>query len=300
MRRRRDLAIAWAIFIPLAYLPNLAPKRSVNLASLTLFWSFFCLTLIILCDQITIALEYQSLLHRTTHSGRAWLSLLFTGALSGVFLDGFAQWLGKLWIYPYWSLPVYATTFVIGFSAYWLATAETYLAAKAVLCRRQSLPLRAMKIRRYEPLFLRVLGIAGAALSLTGTVLLWNGYSQTGYIFEIQKTFPIKTSFGYFVVAFIGIWFTLEWIQFARGRLSLLQAIVRGHRRPAYALLISSGLSGLFWETVNAGHHFWIYTNWPFPQWRVAGIPVVVLLSWPLQYIVFLSLGFLVGYEMWE
>lgn len=40
VERRPDLAIAWAVFVPLAYLPNFAPKRSVDLASLTLFGRF--------------------------------------------------------------------------------------------------------------------------------------------------------------------------------------------------------------------------------------------------------------------
>lgn len=36
-----------AVFVPLAYLPNFAPERSITLTSLTLFWSFFALTVII-------------------------------------------------------------------------------------------------------------------------------------------------------------------------------------------------------------------------------------------------------------
>lgn len=84
---------------------------------------------------MTIALEGRSLLQEATHSARAWLSLLSIGAISGLLLDGIAQWLGKLWIYPYWNEAVYVGTFVIGFCAYWLATAESYLAVKAILGR---------------------------------------------------------------------------------------------------------------------------------------------------------------------
>ncbi len=297
--RRLELTIVWAIFVALAYLPNLAPKRSINLAGLTIFWSFFTMTLIILCDQITIALKCGSLLQQATSSGRAWLSLLSIGALSGLLLDGVAQWLGKLWIYPYWNEAVYGSTFVIGFCAYWLATAESYLAVRAIL-GRWSRPARPITPPSYEAVLFRALGTIGVALVLAGIVLLLSDYQASGgYVFETQKPLPVKNHFGYFLTAFVGIWLVLEWLQFARRRLSLLRTLLNGRRLPLCALLIASAVSALFWETVNAAHHFWIYTNWPLPQWQLMTIPVTVLLTWPLQYVVFLSLGFLLGRDFW-
>lgn len=299
--RRLEIPVAWVIFIALAYLPNFAPKRSINLVSLTLFWSFFAMTLIILCDQVTLRLEHRSLLQEATGNRKAWISFLSVGAVSGLLLDGIAQWLGKLWIYPYWNEIVYAGTFVIGFCAYWLATAETYLAVKAVLNRwsRNRPPAVAPRLCS-RPVF-RALGIAGLALTAGGILLLLADYRQTGgYVFEIQEPLRMKIHFGYFLMSFIGIWFILEWAQFARGRLSLLKAISSGDRQPLYALLIASAIFGFFWETVNAAHHFWVYTNWPLSQWQVMGVPVTVLLTWPLQYVVFLSLGFLLERDCWK
>lgn len=132
---RLDLTIAWVIFVPLSYVPNFAPPATINFASLMLFWSFFSLTGIILCDQLVLACNERSLLQQTTCSFTAWVRLLSVGALSGLLLDGFAQWLGKLWIYPYWDEAAYGITFVAGFCAYWLAISESYLAIKALLRR---------------------------------------------------------------------------------------------------------------------------------------------------------------------
>jgi hypothetical protein len=299
--RRLDLAVAWAIFVPLAYLPNFAPKRSVNLVALTIFWAFFTMTFIILCDQITVALDHRSLLQEATGSGRAWLSLLTVGALGGLLLDGIAQWLGKLWIYPYWNEAVYGSTFIVGFCAYWLATAESYLAVKAILkrCRRAAPP--AITARLYEPALFRALGLTGLVLIAAGVALLLREYrTMGGYVFEIRTPLPVEPHISYFVMAFVGIWFALEWIQFARGNWTLLRAVLHGYRLPLYALIAASAVCSIFWETVNASHHFWIYTNWPFPQWQLMSIPVTVLLTWPLQYVVFLSLGFIVGSDFWR
>jgi len=297
--RRLELAIAWAVFVALAYLPNLAPERSIGLVGLMIFWSFFSMTLIILCDQITIVLQHGSLLQQATASGKAWLSFLGVGALSGLLLDGIAQWLGKLWIYPYWNEAVYAATFVVGFCAYWLATAESYLAVRAILGRNHHPPVPSAT-RPYEAVLFRALGILGAVLTLSGVILLVYDYQRSGgYVFDTRTVLPVKNHFSYFFITFAGVWLVLEWVQFARGRLSLLRTILNGDRLPLYALLLASAVFALFWETVNAAHHFWIYTNWPFPHLQIMDIPVAVLLTWPLQYVVFLSLGFLIGRDLW-
>jgi hypothetical protein len=99
---------------------------------------------------------------------------------------------------------------------------------------------------------------------------------------------------------FIGVWLTLEWVQFALGRLSLLKTVLNRRFLPLCALAIASAVTSVFWETVNSAHHFWSYTNWPLPKWQLMHIPLTVLLTWPLQYGVFLSLGFLVGRDIWR
>ncbi len=43
-------------------------------------------------------------------------------------------------------------------------------------------------------------------------------------------------------------------------------------------------------ETVNTTHGFWVYINWPYQNIRFLGLPVTMLLAWPLHYLGFLSL----------
>ncbi len=193
-------AAAWAVFIALCYAPDLAPPRSITFASLMVFWSFFTLTLIILCDQITLSIEQRSLLGETTANGHAWRSLIVVGAVSGLLLDGIAQWLGKLWIYPYWNEAVYGATFVIGFCAYWLAVAETYLAVKTVLRRlhpaRPPMPAR----RDSDAILFRALAVVGAALVIGGVILLLKDiarsadmYSRSASRFRCRLISPISS-----------------------------------------------------------------------------------------------------------
>jgi hypothetical protein len=290
---------AWTVFIGLAYLPDLAPERAFNFAGMMLFWSFFTMTTIILCDATTNRLARSSLLEAATTSGRGWLRFLTIGALGGLMVDGIAQWLGKLWIYPFWNAAVYGSTFVVGFCAYWLAVVESYAAVKAVLkCVFGAPANQRDKISDSVSALFRTFGLAGAALIVAGVLLLLRDYSaQGGYVFEIRRAAPVRLHFEWFLLAFLGCWLVLEWAQHRAGRLSLIQTLLDRNLLPLCSLLIASALFSIFMETVNASHHFWTYTNWPRPDWQLWGVPVTVLLTWPLQYVVFLSLAWLLGQD---
>lgn len=295
----RRLVLAWIVFIALAYLPKFAPAKSIDPLSLTIFWGFVANTQIILCDQVSIVLGCPSLLQQATQSLAAWGSFLCVGALSGLFLDGLGQWLGKLWFYPYWNPAVYAVTFIAGFCAYWLATVESYTVALAIL-RRGHAPTLPRPRRSFEPVLFRVLGIAGIILTIASIVLIAIHYRQAGgYVFDIQKPISVRMPFGYFIGAFTGVWLFLEWFQSRAGRQSLIKALLDGRIQPLLALLIASAVSALFWESVNAGCQFWAYANWPLQGWQLFHVPITVFFTWPIQYVVFLSLGFLLERDLW-
>jgi hypothetical protein len=194
---------------------------------------------------------------------------------------------------------VYGATFVVGYCFYWLAITESYLAVLAILRRgRRSLPPVIPK--SYEPALFRVLGGVGIVLTIAAVMLILADYSKAGgYVFETRNRFPLKIHFGYFLAAFLGVWMVLEWVQVRLGRLSLLRTLLHRRFAPIAAIVIASLVCSLFWETVNASHHFWKYTNWPFPHWQLLHIPVMIFLIWPVQYVVFLSLGLLLGRDLW-
>jgi len=102
----------------------LAPESTVNLFTLTIFWSFYCSTAIILADEAARLLDGRSLLDEITASGRAFLTFAAAGTASGFLLEGMAQWLGKL-----------------GFT-------QSYLAARAILRRLVTRPRRIVSAAR--------------------------------------------------------------------------------------------------------------------------------------------------------
>jgi hypothetical protein len=253
-----------------------------------IFWSFFCTTVIILCDEATQLLEGRSLMSAITAGKREFLEFVATATASGLLLDGVAQWIGKLWIYPYWTRGLYISTFVLGFCAYWLLLAETYLVARALLARV------AGSLGRQAPLWtaaaLRTGGIGGGVLAISGLALAAQGYRTAGgYRFEISHPYRAAVPFASFPLIFLGVWLILEYLQHRRGQESLLGRTFRGEWLPLASMAAAAWGFGLFMETVNTAGHFWRYTNWPMSRDEIFGVPVLVLLLWPLQYVVFLS-----------
>jgi hypothetical protein len=276
-------------FVLLSYAPLLAPRNAARLPGLMIFWSFFCTTAIILCDEAANRLEQRSLISEVTLSRGRFFEFVAAATISGLLLDGVAQWVGKLWIYPYWTKGLYVSTFVLGFCAYWLLLTETFLLGRALL------RVLARSLRRQAPppwiaRALRGSALCGGVLTISGLALAARGYdSAGGYYFEISLPSKPHVPFACFPLIFVGAWLILEFLQHRRGRDSLLSSILRGEWITLASVLLPAWIFGLFMETVNTAGHFWRYTNWPLQPYTVLGVPVVVLLLWPLQYVVFLS-----------
>ncbi len=298
-KSRGVLFFAWVVFIAISYLPNAMPRRAFDVFSVTVFWAMFTTTLIILCDVTTNVIAGKSLLTEVTADCGAFGRFALMGAVSGLILDGIGQWLGKLWTYPYWNAALYGWTFLLGFCAYWLAIVETYFLARSLMgLRRRSRPVRAKRVSR-------AVGIMGAVLLLGGICSALAGYERAGgYVFSItpQGRFGRPAPHAPFpcvVAAFAGCWTILEWACSKRRIMTFISSLRGGDRLPLYAVLAASLITSLLMETVNARGHFWAYANWPFENVTVAGVPLLVILFWPVQYILFVSLyGVVTGDEV--
>lgn len=288
--RRRFLAIvpigSAAFFLAITYLPYAAPRRAFDLPAMMVYWTFWCSTAIILCDAACKYLGGPSLLTIITSSRRNFLRFVLTGTVSGLFLDGSAQWLGKLWIYPYWNPAVYWSSFIPGFCAYWLLLAETYLLAKCLLGRCFHGTEHRRPARQYP-----VAGIMGCGIAVLGLVLaLWNYRKAGGYRFELNVLSRAHAPFYTFFMMLAGVWLAIEFLCSTRSRAWLLESFRARDWLPPCSILAAGWLFGFLMETANAAQHFWQYTNWPLERISLCGIPMVVLLAWPLQYVVFLAI----------
>lgn len=286
-RRRSIKLIGYsALFLLCAYVPFLAPPQAANFPGLMIFWSFFCTSVITLCDETTMLLERRSLMDEVLGGRQKFFDFVATGAACGLLLDGVAQWMGKLWVYPYWNLAIYVATFILGFCTYWLLLMETWMAGSALL--RGLTRWRDRQPPAWTPLAFRAAEVSGAVLLACGLGIAMRDYlAWGGHRFDIEFLSKPAAPFRCLPLICFGVWLLLESVNYRQGRDSLLATMLRREWLPVAAMLFTAWTFGFFMETVNTAQHFWRYTNWPLGNYRAFGVPVLVLVLWPLQYLVF-------------
>lgn len=207
------------------------------------------------------------------------LRLLTCGAVAGLTLEIIAQWLGRLWYYPYWTPWFYGLLLIPGYTFYWICIAESYLAAKAVLdaVTRPHAPAGALRL---WPVGAVTLGI-GLALSLR-----W--YAHRGFALAVTGPTPTAPPFSYAVLAVIGV---------ALLSGALATAVVRRYWVPFAAVVLASAAVSVAMEIPNAAHRHWAYAHFPGPV-APGGLPLAVFVAWPLQYLVFLAVPSLIVPEV--
>ncbi|MGC1214816.1 MAG: hypothetical protein WA890_26605 [Micromonospora sp.] len=111
-----------------------------------------------------------------------------------------------------------------------------------------------------------------------------------GYLFTPTLRAREAPPFSYILLAFVGLWLTVEWGLRQRNAPSLAGSVRQAYRTPVVAVLGSSLLLSLAMETQNGGHQYWTYTHFPGPGLTLFGAALSVFATWPLQYVVFLSI----------
>ncbi|MDD4990118.1 MAG: hypothetical protein PHW31_02300 [Candidatus Pacebacteria bacterium] len=274
----------------LSYLQIILPKPWTNFWSLSFFYVLFALGIILICESITNKLAKESLLNNIIHNKKTLFRFILVSAIGGLGLDGIAQWLGKLWFYPYYSLFIYSISFVGGFALYWLVIAESYLAVKLIINFLRKGKKTVTKYFKFEAVFFKAIGIIGAFLIPLAVFLILREYTiQGGYIFSIS---PIiyKANFWYIMLSFFGIWFLLEFAEYAQRKTSLLKNIFHRNFIPLLSIVIASFALSITMEAQNIIHGYWVYLNWPIENIKLLGLPLFMILAWPFHYIAFLSL----------
>ncbi|TSC92613.1 MAG: hypothetical protein CEN91_391 [Candidatus Berkelbacteria bacterium Licking1014_85] len=279
------------IFFLFSCLQIFLPKRLVSWEILTIFSFLFNISIVLISDGITQKISKKSLLQEICRSKKNIAHFLLISVAGGIILDGVAQWLGKLWVYPYFNFYIYLLFFVPGFGLYWLMIAESYLATKAIIDYLRKGKQVVRNYFSFEPRLYRLLGIIGIILIPLSVIFMLHDYFvQSGYIFDVSNPVNYKVNFVYVIAIFLGTWFVLEYIEYSRKKTSLLKDIFHHYSSSLISILIASFVLAIIMEFENIPVGFWIYTNWPLEHIRVFGLPLIMFIAWPLHYIVFLSL----------
>jgi hypothetical protein len=261
--------------------------------SKTLIASTFYLSLVFLSETVTLHLKNYSFIRVIIKSRLNLLSFVIVSILGAAILEMVAQWIGKLWFYPFFTNQIYFSIFPYATSIYWLVIVESYLAVKIGLDylykgEHRSRDTYSLIEKKLYP----KLGYISLILIPPIFLLLISEYDKFGgYFFEIRRVVSININFILILLLFFSAWFILEMVEFFRKRKSLIKSITEGYYNPIIAIYIASFVTALAMESKNYYlEKYWVYANWPFQDVKFIGLPIVMLLAWPLHYIFFLSL----------
>ena len=217
--------------------------------------------------------------------------IVFT-CLAGIFFGFIAADLGGLWYFPYWSVTNYLIIgFALGGWAFYILTLIVcYEAGKLILDKLFSFgPVS--KYYSYEKYLYPILFVVGLALLLlvgVETILNTSFFTNFDYIISANKL-PYLT-WPYWIAAFWGTLFVCEYLEYRKKRTSLLKDTLHGYLSPLISVLAVSFILTITNEIQNFSVFLWRYANYPFPDTMIFGIPVFIILAWPLHVIIFLEI----------
>jgi len=190
---------------------------------------------------------------------------------------------------------LYFILFIPGFAFYWIVICESYLATKAILDLLRKGKIYITKSFKWEITFFKFLGILGVTLLVLSLILFYFDFSGQSSLFIrgldlSQKTSSYVLPFYLVLTLFFGLWFILEYLQFSKKKSSLIKDILHYHFSPLLAIILGSVFLAILMESQNLLYDMWAYINWPLESITFIGLPIVILLTWPLHYILFLSL----------
>lgn len=190
------------------------------------------------------------------------------------------------------------TILLRGFGAYFLSIITSYYAMKAILDKITHGKKAVTKRYKYEPALYYCLFTTGIiGLTVTFIRLLVNTNLFLSFSFNISTHKNPYLEFPYLVLTFFSLWFIFEFIQFKKGRNSLIGDTLHRYYNPLVAIIISSIILAIYMEVQNIPLRLWVYSNMPLKEITFLGLPVWVYFGWPLHYIGFLSLYRALGDE---
>lgn len=282
-------------FLVVSYLQFLFPTESANFLNLTILNLAFMLGIIHICEGTTIKLKNKSIFREIRRNAKNLIVFVTISTVGGIFLDGIAKWLGKLWVYPYWNFYIYLLFFIPGFAIYWLMIVESYLATKAIVDYLHKGKQIVGRYFAFEKYLYKFFGVAGLVLTAFAIIAIYiNWYQSGGYIADLRDIYSVtenyKIFFLYVIILFFGFWFLFEFIEYSRKKTSLVKDIAHHYFSPIVSIFLGSFFLAIIMETQNAPLGYWVYTNWPLQNFHLFELPILMYFAWPLHYILFLSL----------
>lgn len=214
--------------------------------------------------------------------------ILIVGAISAIIIEFFGNWIWKLWYYPQFSTYFYLSAMLFIQIVYFYFILKGYIAIRAMLIAHGFSKKPVKYSRTYRGFFnvLGILGCFGFAIGIFQVLGMLN-YTDLSFFNSFRLT-----GFNAVNVLLIScsLVFILEFLEYREREDTFLLHLIKGDWTPLVAILVASLLTAITMEGFNVPLSVWLYTNWPYPDIAIAGLPLTVLIAWPIQYVLLISI----------
>ncbi len=267
-----------------AILSKVVFVHSIDL--ILVYTAFLGIGLIFIFDSIVYFLRGKSLL---TGPFSTIFHAVITGFLAAILIEILFNSILKLWHYNV-SLAIYLAIFPFFLSIGFLNLYESYLAISSII--HHAIPRKRRKYTNHpgNDMLFTLLG----SLSLFTLILcLFTSFDtnipQQSLAF-LNTYLSINPNFILIILFPLSVFFLIEYLEYVHHEDSCLLHLFEGDIIPFIAVIIASCISSLIIESFNLSMNLWQYSNWPFQQYTILGIPAIILIFWPIQYLVYIAL----------
>lgn len=275
------------VFLGTSFLGDFYPLP--NVWFVVFFACLFCLGLLYIYDGFILAVKGKSLL---IGGRRSILKHIFIAGLIGsLIIEAIGNWLFKTWIYPYFSSSHYLFIILPFLGLYFLLLYENYLATVVIIEKFKKYKKKKYTYPSYSKYLFPLIGFIGSLIFILVTIQKLATYTPPRHFLDIFNTYWYSESnIITFLIIFISFWMIFEYLEYRRKEESFLLHLLRGDLIPLFAIIFGSLVTSIIMEVYNLPIQIWRYTNIPYHNTSLLGIPIVILLLWPFQYLLFISL----------
>lgn len=283
--------ITGLIFLSVSFVSFIYPSKNVLFI---LFYSCsFGLGLLYIYDGIILKIRGKSLL---IGGRRSILRHIFVvGLIGSVIIEAIGNWLFKTWIFPHFTTIEYLLIVVPFMSFYFFLLYENYLAIIIIIDKFKK--FRGKEYRystNYKRLF-ALLGFFGVSIFIFTVSQRLSAYASPKNLLDMFNTYWYSNNnIVTLLLVFFSAWMIFEYLEYKRGEESFLLHLLKGDLVPFFAIIIGSLITSIIMEFFNLPILIWKYTNIPNGDILFLGIPLVVIILWPFQYLFFISLYHLI------
>lgn len=240
---------------------------------------FFIIGLFLLFDALNIYLNKTSLIHKLRNKNHSLLKLIFVGFGIGIVFEIYGVYISNLW-YSYfqnWFLIPYLVHYFLGILVGYGLPALMYFNAYFVISTL-------IKKKDYKNRF-KISNNFFIVLLVIGSIFLFLPL----VLYRYSLVWPSVIRGLLFGFCLIGLWFIFEYFEHKLHQNTFLISLLQTRFKSLFSLLIISVIVSISWECLNVLRPSWVYQNLPLMKFTILGLPVAIIIAWPMLFVVYFS-----------